>query len=66
MIELLHQLFAVFWREEFVPPQWREGLTVNVLRRGIRKSLGTIGVAITLLSVVGKSLFSVNRRKSIP
>ena len=26
MIDLLHQLFAVVWREEFGPPQWREGL----------------------------------------
>ena len=29
MIQLLHQLFAVILREEFVPPQWREGLIVN-------------------------------------
>ena len=26
MIELPHQLFEVIWSEEFVPPQWREGL----------------------------------------
>ena len=25
-IDLLKQLFAVVWWEEFVPPQWREGL----------------------------------------
>ena len=25
MVELLQQLFTVIWREEFVPPQWREG-----------------------------------------
>ena len=26
MIDLLQQLLAVVWREEFVPLQWREGL----------------------------------------
>ena len=34
MIELLHRLFAVTWREEFVPPQWREGLIVNLFKKG--------------------------------
>ena len=33
MIELLHQLFAVMWSEEFVPPQWRESL-VNLFKKG--------------------------------
>ena len=28
MIHLLHKLFAVVWREELVPPKWREGLIV--------------------------------------
>ena len=36
MIDLLRQLFSVVWHEEIVPPQWREGLIVN-LRRGIRR-----------------------------
>ena len=26
MVDLLQQLFSVIWREEIVPPQWREGL----------------------------------------
>ena len=34
MIESLHRLFAVIWREEFVPPQWREGLIVNLFKKG--------------------------------
>ena len=34
MIYLLQQLFAVVWQEEFVPPQWREGLIVNLFKRG--------------------------------
>ena len=25
MIHLLHKLFEVVWREELVPPKWREG-----------------------------------------
>ena len=34
MIGLLQQLFAVNWREEFVPPQWKEGFVVNTLQEG--------------------------------
>ena len=34
MVELLKQLFTVIWREEFVPPQWREGLVVNLFKKG--------------------------------
>ena len=30
MVELLQQFFYVIWREKFVPPQWREGLIVNL------------------------------------
>ena len=29
MMHLLHKLFEVVWREELVPPKWREGLTVK-------------------------------------
>ena len=53
MIELLHRLFAVIWREEFVPPQWREGLIVNLFKRGDKEDPGNYR-GITLLSVVGK------------
>ena len=34
MIVSLHQLCAVIWREEFVPPQWRERLIVNLVKKG--------------------------------
>ena len=27
---MLHKLFEVVWREELVPPKWREGLIVNL------------------------------------
>ena len=30
MLHLLHKLFEVVWREELVPPKWREGLIVNL------------------------------------
>ena len=34
MVDLLQQLFSVIWREEIVPPQWREGLIVKkVIKR---------------------------------
>ena len=33
MVDLLQQLFSVIWHEEMVPPQWREGLIVNLFKR---------------------------------
>ena len=53
MVELLKQLFTVIWREEFVPPQWREGLIVNLFKKGDKEDPGNYR-GITLLSVVGK------------
>ena len=48
-MELLHQLFAAIWSEEFVPPQWREGL---IVKKGDKEEPGNYR-GITLLSVVG-------------
>ena len=53
MIDLLQQLFAVVWREEYVPPQWKEGLIVNLFKKGDKEDPGNYR-GITLLSVVGK------------
>ena len=35
MVQLLQQLFTVIWHEEFVPPQWREALTVRPSRMAL-------------------------------
>ena len=48
MIQMLHQLFAVIWSEEFVPPQWREGLIVNLVKKGDKEEPGNYR-GITLL-----------------
>ena len=53
MVDLLQQLFSVIWREEIVPPQWREGLIVNLFKKGDKEDPGNYR-GITLLSVVGK------------
>ena len=53
MVYLLEQLFSVFWREEIVPKQWREGLIVNLFKKGDREDPGNYR-GVTLLSVVGK------------
>ena len=58
MIDLLQQLFAVVWREEYVPPQWREGLIVNLFKKGDKEDPGNYR-GITLLSVVGKAFCKV-------
>ena len=53
MVCLLEQLFSVVWHEEAVPRQWREGLIVNLFKKGDREDPGNYR-GITLLSVVGK------------
>ena len=58
MVELLKQLFTVIWREEFVPPQWREGLIVNLFKNGDKEDPGNYR-GITLLSVVGRVFCTV-------
>ena len=50
MVCLLEQLFSVIWREELVPRQWREGIIVNLFKKGGPGNYR----GITLLSVVGK------------
>ena len=52
MIELLHQLFAIIWREVFVPHQWREGLIVILFNKGDKEEPGNYR-GITPLTVVG-------------
>ena len=53
MVSVLQLLFSVVWREEVVPPQWREGLIVNLFKKGDKEDPGNYR-GITLLSVVGK------------
>ena len=53
MVNLLHQLFSVVWHAELVPPQWREGLIVNLFKKWDKEVPGNYR-GITLLSVVGK------------
>ena len=53
MVCLLEQLFSVIWREELVPRQWREGLIVNLFKKGDKEDPGNYR-GIMLLSVVGK------------
>ena len=55
MVDLLQQLFSVIWREEIVPPPWREGLIVNLFKKVDKEDPGNYR-GITLLSVVGRSL----------
>ena len=38
MVCLLEQLFSVVWHEQTVPRQWREGLIVNLFKKGDRKN----------------------------
>ena len=40
LVDLLEQLFSVIWQEEIVPRQWREGLVVNIFKKGDREDPG--------------------------
>ena len=53
MVNLLEQLFSFIWQEEIVPRQWREGLIVNIFKKGDREDPANYR-GFTLLSVVGK------------
>ena len=53
MVDLLEQLFLVIWQEDIVPRQWRDGLIVNIFKKGDREDPSNYR-GITLLSVVGK------------
>ena len=45
--------FQLFGRRRIVPRQWRDGLIVNIFKKGDREDPGNYR-GITLLSVVGK------------
>ena len=53
MVYLLEHLFRVVWHEEVVPKECREGLIVNLFKKGDKEEPGNY-MSITLLSVVGK------------
>ena len=40
MMNLLHQLFKVVWYKETIPKQWREGLIVNLFKKGDKADPG--------------------------
>ena len=50
MVDLLEQLFSVIWQEEIVPRQWRDGLIVNIFKKGDRERI---------LVIIGVSPYSV-------
>ena len=53
MVDLLEQLFSVIWQEEIVPRQWRDGLIVNIFKKGDREDPGNYR-GITLPSVADR------------
>ena len=51
MVHLLEQLLSVIWCKETVPKQWREGLIVNLSKKGDREDPGNYR-GITLVGKV--------------
>ena len=64
MVSMLEQLFSVVWCEEVVPIQWREGLIVNLFKKGDREDSGNYR-GITLLSVVWKVFCKVLNKRLV-
>ena len=58
MVDLLHQLFNIVCHEETVPKQWKEGLIVNLVKKGDKEDPGNYR-GIMLLSIVGKVFYKV-------
>ena len=52
MVDLLQQLFLVIWREEMVPPQWREGLIVNLFKKGDKEDPGKVCTLVVYITEV--------------
>ena len=64
MVCLLEQLFSVICHEELVPRQWREGLIVNLFKKGDKEDPGNYR-GITLLSVVGKVFCKIQNNRLV-
>ena len=64
MVDLLEQLFSVIWQEVIVPRQWREGLIVNIFKKGDKEDPANYR-GITLLSVVGKVFCKILNNRTI-
>ena len=64
VVDLLQLLFSVVWCEEVVPAQCREGLIVNLFKKGDKEDAGNYR-GITLLSVVGKVLCKILNDKLV-
>ena len=64
MVDLLEQLFSVIWQEEIVPRQWRDGLIVNIFKKGDRENPANYR-GITLLSVVGKVFCKILKNRLV-
>ena len=53
MINMLVRIFNWIWKHEYAPKRWREGVVVNLFKKGDKADPGNYR-GITLLSTVGK------------
>ena len=50
---MIHKLFEVVWSEELVPPKWREGLIVNLFKKGDKDDPGNYrGIGKVICKIV--------------
>ena len=58
MITMMILLYNWIWKNEYTPKRWREGVVVNLLKKGDKTDPGNYG-GITLLGAVGKTFADI-------
>ena len=58
MITMMVDLYDWIWKNEYTPKRWREGVVVNLFKKGDKADPGNYR-GITLLSTVGKIFYMI-------
>jgi len=58
MITMMVDLYNWIWKNEYTPKRWREGVVVNLFKKGDKADPGNYR-GITLLSTVGKIFYMI-------
>ena len=58
MLAMMVMLYSWIWQNEYAPKRWREGVVVNLFKKGDKACPGNCR-GITLLSIVGNTFFKI-------
>ena len=59
MITMMVMLYNWMWKNEYTPKRWREGVVVNLFKKGDKADPGNYRGLTTLLSTVGKTFCDI-------